>query len=31
MSNIKSTWSKEEKISMLKDIKAIGIVEGCRK
>jgi len=31
MSNIKRTWSIEDKISILKDIKSTGVVEGCRK
>ena len=31
MGTTKRTWSIEEKISILKDIEKIGIVEGCRK
>jgi putative transposase len=31
MSTVKRTWSIEEKVSILKDIKKIGVVEGCRK
>ncbi len=31
MVNLKRTWSIKEKITILEDIKAIGIVEGCRK
>jgi putative transposase len=31
MKGIKRTWSIEEKISILKDIKKTGVVEGCRK
>ena len=31
MSSVKRTWSIEEKIAILKDIKKTGVVEGCRK
>ena len=31
MKGIKRTWGIEEKISILKDIKKTGVVEGCRK
>jgi len=31
MGTTKRTWSIEEKISILKDIEKMGVVEGCRK
>lgn len=31
MGTTKRTWSIEEKISILKDIEKLGVVEGCRK
>ncbi len=31
MSSIKRTWSIEEKVNILQDIKQTGVVEGCRK
>ena len=31
MGKTKRTWSIEEKISILKDIEKVGVVEGCRK
>lgn len=31
MSNLKRSWSIKEKVTILDDIKSIGVVEGCRK